>query len=96
MLKTKGYNFEHNFGHVKKHLSTVLLSLMLLAFVLHTLFDLLDTRYQAIRTRLGPRATFFNDLRALTRFHLFDFWTQLLSFMAQGLELEDVIEVNCT
>ena len=96
VLKTKGYNFEHNFGHGKRHLSTTLLSLMLLAFLFHTLFDLLDARYQTIRTRLGPRSTFFNDLRALTRFHLFDSWAQLLSFMAQGLELEDVLEVDST
>jgi hypothetical protein len=89
VLKTKGYNFDHNFGHGKQHLSTMLLSLMLLAFLFHTLFDLLDPRYQAIRTRLGPRSTFFGDLRTLTRFHLFESWSQLLSFMLQGLELDD-------
>ena len=96
VLKTKGYNFEHNFGHGKRHLSTMLLSLMLLAFLFHTLFDLLDKRYQAIRTRLGPRSTFFGDLRTLTRFHLFDSWSQLLLFMAQGLELDDVLELDST
>ena len=85
VLKTKGYNFEHNFGHGKRHLSTMLLSLMLLAFLFHSLFDLLDRRYQAIRTRLGSRSTFFGDLRTLTRFHLFISWSQLLNFMAQGL-----------
>lgn len=89
VLKTKGYNFEHNFGHGKKHLSTMLLSLTLLAFVFHTLFDLLDARYQAIRSRLGPRSTFFGDLRTLTRFHLFISWSQLLDFMLDGLELDE-------
>src|SRR5271168_4992317 len=32
VLKTKGYNLEHNFGHGKKHLSAVLATLNLLAF----------------------------------------------------------------
>ncbi len=96
VLKTKGYNFEHNFGHGKQHLSTMLLSLMLLAFLLHSLFDLLDARYQAIRARLGPRSTFFGDLRTLTRFHLFDSWAQLLLFRAQGLELNEVLELDST
>ena len=87
-LKTKGYNFEHNFGYGKRHRSTLLLSLRLLAFLFHTRFDLLDARYQAIRARLGTRTTFFGDLRTLTRFHRFDSWTQLLRFMAQELELD--------
>lgn len=94
VLKTKGYNFEHNFGHGKHYLATMLLSLMLLAFVFHTLFDLLDIRYQAIRARLGPRSTFFGDLRTLTRFHLFKSWSQLLHFMLDGLELDGVAKLD--
>lgn len=36
-LKTKGYNFSHNFGHGKQHLSALLASLIVLAFLTHTL-----------------------------------------------------------
>ena len=36
VLKTNGYNLEHNFGHGKEHLSTVLAVLNLLAFGFHT------------------------------------------------------------
>ena len=32
-LKTKGYHLEHNFGHGQQHLSNVLVSLNLLAFL---------------------------------------------------------------
>ena len=87
-LKTKGYHFEHNFGHGEHYLSALLVSLMLLAFLFHTLFDLFDNLYQAIRQRLATRKTFFDDLRALTRYHCFDSWHRLLSFMAHGLELD--------
>jgi hypothetical protein len=86
ILKTKGYNFEHNFGHGKKHLSTVLLSLLLLAFLSHTVFALTDKLYQRLRQELGTRKTFFNDIRALLRYQPFPSWQHLLLFMAEGLE----------
>jgi hypothetical protein len=31
-LKTKGYHFEHNYGHGQQHLSAVLATLILLAY----------------------------------------------------------------
>jgi hypothetical protein len=86
-LKTKGYHLEHNFGHGKQHLSNVLLSLNLLAFLVHTVQELLDPAYQTLRQALGARKTFFNDLRALTRYILFDDWESLFLFMADGLEI---------
>jgi hypothetical protein len=33
VLKNRGYNFEHNYGHGQQHLSIVLLTLLLLAFL---------------------------------------------------------------
>jgi hypothetical protein len=33
VLKTKGYHFEHNFGHGEENLSTLLLTLLLFAFL---------------------------------------------------------------
>jgi hypothetical protein len=86
-LKTKGYHLTHNFGHGKQHLSALLATLNLLAFVFHTLLDLLDSSYRSIRQFL-PRKTFFNDLRALTRYMCFDSWQALMAFMINGLELE--------
>jgi hypothetical protein len=64
------------------------LTLNLLAFLFHTVFGLLDERYQLIRKELGPRKTFFNDMRALLRYMIFEDWSHLLSFMMEGLELE--------
>jgi hypothetical protein len=40
VLKTKGYNLEHNFGHGKENLSAVLATLNLLAFAFHTVSEL--------------------------------------------------------
>jgi hypothetical protein len=86
-LKTKGYHLEHNFGHGLQHLSTVLLTLNLLAFLVHTVLELTNSAYQTLRQALGSRKTFFNDLCALTRYLLFDDWETLFLFMADGLEI---------
>ncbi len=88
VLKTKGYHLEHNFGHGRQHLAAVLVTLNLLAFLFHTVFALLDAKYQMVRTALGTRQTFFNDIRTLTRYFVFDSWDHLLTFMIQQLELE--------
>ena len=87
-LKTKGYHFEHNYGHGQQHLAAFLLTLILLAFLCHTLLDLLNTPYQILRQALAARRTFFDDLRALTRYWVFDTWDQLFDFMIRGLQLE--------
>jgi hypothetical protein len=88
VLKNYGYHLEHNFGHGKQFLSAVLLCLNLLAFLLHTILGLTDPIYQQVRQDLGTRQTFFNDLRTLTRYLLFDSWHHLLSFMFTQLELD--------
>jgi hypothetical protein len=88
VLKTKGYHIEHNFGHGHQHLASLLLSLNLLAFLFHTILDLVDKQYRAIRQKLGRRRTFFQDLEALLRYFTFDTWDEVFSFMFQGLELD--------
>ena len=87
VLKTKGYHLEHNFGHGEHSLANFLLTLNLLAFLLHTLLDLLDEHYRLLRQHLVVRKDFFNDLRALLRYMLFDNWNHLMHFMLTSLEL---------
>ena len=86
-LKTKGYHFEHNFGHGKKNLSSVLATLILLAFLFHTVLDHVDKLYQLLRSVLSSRQMFFDDVRALTRYICFESWQQMLEFMLRGLEI---------
>lgn len=81
VLKTKGYNLEHNFGHGSNHLAALLVCLNLLAFLFHTTMELTNKTYQQVRQLLGTRKTFFNDIRALTRYLLFESWDCLLEFM---------------
>jgi hypothetical protein len=58
ILKTEGYNPEHNFGHGKKYLSLLLLTFNLLAFLFHTAPDISDKKYKMLRKKLPSRKTF--------------------------------------
>ena len=80
-LKTKGYHFEHNFGHGKTHLANLLATMILLAFLLHTTLDWLDERYRAVRRLLPSRRTFFEHVRTLLQYLSFDSWDHLMIFM---------------
>lgn len=88
-LKTKGYHLEHNFGHGEKELSNFLMTFNIVAFLFHTVLELRDARYRLLRQTLVRRDTFFNDIRALTRYICFDSWEAMLQFMLRGLELAD-------
>jgi hypothetical protein len=87
VLKNRGYHLEHNFGHGKQHLSSLLATMNLLAFGLHTLLELADESYRLIRATVGPRRRFFQHLEALTAYLYFESWERLMDFMMRGLEI---------
>ena len=87
-LKNQGYHLTHNFGHGAEFLSMTLLTLNLLAFLYHGALALMDANYQLVREELGTRETFFNDVKALTRYHFFESFQALLAFMMEGLEIK--------
>jgi len=80
VLKNHGYNLEHNFGHGKNHASEMYCLLNLLAFQMHSLLDISDEDYQKARAVSGRRTEFFNELRFLMRFRLFESWQQFIVF----------------
>jgi len=87
VLKNRGYHLEHNFGHGKQHLASLLATLNLLAFGLHTLLELADESYRLIRATVGARRRFFQHLEALTTYWHFETWERLMDFMMRGLEI---------
>ena len=94
VLKTKGYHIEHNFGHGKRYLSAFLLSLNLLAFLFHTVLAWGDDKYALLRKTLARRQTFFDDIRALTRYMVFTSWQHMMDFMIRGLELDSKLDTG--
>lgn len=81
ILKQRGYHLEHNFGHGHRHLAATLISLNVLAFLFHTVLQLVDQHYQEVRQQRGIRQGFFQDLVSLTKYLVFESWTHLLKFM---------------
>jgi hypothetical protein len=81
-LKTKGYNLEHNFGHGKHHLSAVLAILNLMAFAFHTVADLTHDLWLQAVNKTGARSRFFERLRSITVFQVFQSWQHLLTTLA--------------
>ena len=97
-LKTKGYNLEHNFGHGKKHLSSLLAAMNILAFLFHTFLEFADGKYKELRQKLGARKRFFQHIRALTCYVCFRNWELMLDFMIDAydnpIEPEDIAKYS--
>jgi hypothetical protein len=87
VLKNRGYHLEHNFGHGKEHLSSLLATMNLLAFGLHTFLEVSDESYRLIRGAVGARRKFFQHVEALTTYLYFETWERLMDFMMRGLEI---------
>ena len=92
VLKNHGYNLEHNFGHGKEYLSQTLMTLNTLAFLFHTVLQIMDPRYKELRSKLPTRKIFFEHIKALTIYLCFKNWNALLQFMLDGLEKRFNIE----
>jgi hypothetical protein len=82
VLKTNGYNLEHNFGHGKKTLASVLVILNLLAFAFHTAAYLGVLAWRAAVIARGPTYRFFEHLRTITAYVVFQDWSHLLQSIA--------------
>ena len=89
-LKTKGYHFDHNFGHGKHHLSNLFATMILLAFLVHTTLDWIDSPFPSVRSLLPSRRTFFEHLRALIQYLPFDDWNHLMLFMLRSLDPQPI------
>jgi hypothetical protein len=68
-LKNQGYNFEHNYGHGFKNLSTVLMMLMMLAFLVDQIQQISCPLFRAALAKIKCRQRLWEKIRAL----FFDF-----------------------
>jgi hypothetical protein len=85
VLKNNGYNLEHNFGHGKDNLASLLVVLNLLAFTMHNACDLMVARWQQARQKLGARSRLFTHIWSLAAYHLFPSWNALMRTIVTGV-----------
>ncbi len=57
VLKTKGYNLEHNFGHGQNNLSATLAALNLVAFAIHTAAQITDDAWSLALKAAAPESS---------------------------------------
>jgi hypothetical protein len=84
VLKNNGYNLAHNFGHGKKYLARIFATMNLLAFAFHTACDCLETLWKQARETIGTRTRFFQDIRSICSYIVFNSWTSLMITLASG------------
>jgi hypothetical protein len=84
VLKNNGYNLEHNFGHGKDTLASLLVALNLLAFAMHNACDLVEGSWQESRQKVGAKMRLFEHIRTVTAYFVFPSWGSLLRTIRTG------------
>jgi hypothetical protein len=92
-LKNQGYAFEHNYGHGQKSLATVLMQLMLLAFLVDQVQEYGCAWFKAARRRFRSRTSLWECLRALFCYYLVESWEVLWRAIAERFKTV-AIELN--
>lgn len=87
-LKNLGYNFEHNYGHGKKYLSTVLCLLMMLAFLIDQVQEICCSLYQRCRKFARTYRNLWGDMQALFRYVRLVTWENFYLILLKELQLD--------
>lgn len=87
-LKNQGYHFEHNYGHGDKNLTTVLMLLMFLAFLVDQVQQTCCPLFTAVLEMLKSRRQLWDDLRRCVRTFVFESFDQLWSALLRGTTLD--------
>jgi hypothetical protein len=84
-LKNQGYNLEHNYGHGKEHLSVVLMTLMMLAFLVDQVQQLICPVFQGALEKLGTKKLLWDRMRALFHSCVFASMLELYEALRRGI-----------
>lgn len=82
-LKNLGYNLEHNYGHGKKHLSTVFCMLMMLAFLIDQVQEICCQFFQRCRERAGTYRNLWESMRTLFQYVPLGNWKTFYLILAK-------------
>lgn len=83
-LKNQGYHLEHNYGHGKRHLATVLGLLMMLMFLIDQIQETGCRLFQAARNRLYSRTSVWEKLRGFFANYFIASWEDIWLSMIYG------------
>lgn len=87
-LKNQGYEFEHNFGHGYKHLSTNFGILMLLAFLVDQLAEFDCIEFISARAKRGTKYSLWESMRMVFMMIEVENWTTLFDIISGKLKVQ--------
>lgn len=85
-LKNQGYHFEHNFGHGNQHLSTVMVYLMMLAFLIDQIQQRCCRLFQEAMEQAKRKSYFWEKVRGLFLHYQLPDWDTLYRCIAYGMQ----------
>jgi hypothetical protein len=80
-LKNQGYHFEHNYGHGDKHLSNLLATLMLLAFLIDQIQHISSLAFKKALAATKSKARLWEEFRAVFLFFEINSFKHLLAIL---------------
>jgi len=90
-LKNQGYQFDHNFGHGKNHLSVVFALIMMLAFLVDQIQQLACRLFQATWKDAGSKRELWDHMRALFRCLPLESMEDIYRAILYGYEIKGVV-----
>ena len=93
-LKNRGYQFEHNFGHGYRYLSTVFAMLMVLAFLIDQTQALCCSFFKKAAAYKRTKMRLWESLRTAFDFFLIDSWQALFHFIGEAPKKETAIRLS--
>jgi len=87
-LKNQGYHFEHNYGHGKQNLATVLALLMFLAFTVDQMMQRCWRLFRQVRGGLRTKAKLWESVRSLFKVQFFPTMDALYRQMAALYDIQ--------
>ncbi|MEE8057438.1 MAG: hypothetical protein V3T17_06340 [Pseudomonadales bacterium] len=82
--KNQGYHFEHNFGHGYQHLSTVMVHLMMLAFLIDQIQQRCCSLFKRALEKAGSKGRLWRKIRGWFDHYPLKDWAMIYSGIAQG------------
>lgn len=95
-LKNQGYNFEHNFGHGSKNLSTVFAHLLMLAFLVDQIQAMACGLFKAALEKVGKKSYLWEKIRGLFFHYDFHSMEHLLKVILYGQKREYAVSLENT
>jgi hypothetical protein len=95
-LKNQGYNFEHNYGHGKKNLCTVLTYLMFAAFLIDQAQEYCCKYFKELLEKCKSRTRLWRKLQDIVLNYFVDTWEQVHLMIMRGLRAraKDILDTG--